>query len=130
MWQLRSRLHRLLKAVNVAMMAVAVVVELFQTGLICDSNQLCSGCVSDSDCPSVCSEGICVDCRTDSDCPLGTLCDGNGECVIQGYLNEIHYDSPHGVIKLWNLVILQRDMQDVAWGVNVDSYSHFVIWCY
>ena len=63
-------------------------------GLICDSNQLCSGCVSDSDCPSVCSEGICVDCRTDSDCPLGTLCDGNGECVIQGYLNEIHYDSP------------------------------------
>ncbi len=85
-------------------------------GLICDSNQLCSGCESDSDCPSVCSEGICVDCRTDSDCPSGMMCDGNGECGT-GYSTTHYIDIEN--MEFGDSVDAML-ATDVAWG-DVDG---------
>ena len=55
-------------------------------GESCNSNQLCVGCQVDTDCSTgYCVAEECVDCITDSDCPAGTICDGNGECISQGY---------------------------------------------
>ena len=55
-------------------------------GESCNSNQLCVDCQVDDDCSTgYCVAEECVDCITDSDCPAGTICDGNGECISQGY---------------------------------------------
>ena len=55
-------------------------------GETCNSNQLCVECQTAADCASgICANEVCVDCAEDADCPSGTICDGNGECISQGY---------------------------------------------
>ena len=55
-------------------------------GETCNPNQICVECQANADCASgYCVAEECVDCITDAHCPAGTICDGNGECISQGY---------------------------------------------
>ena len=66
-------------------------------GETCNSNQLCVECQTAADCASgICANEVCVDCISDQDCPSGTLCDGNGECISQGYGVVTWGSSPYG----------------------------------
>ena len=66
-------------------------------GETCNTNQLCVDCQTDADCGTgYCVAEECVDCITDDDCPAGTICDGNGECISQGYAVVTWGSSPYG----------------------------------
>ena len=75
--------------------------------------------VSDSDCPSVCSEGICVDCRTDSDCPLAETAVVSSELVcVMAHLEQWRVMVIHGV-DIREIVVLYHPISSDSPGARL-----------